>query len=569
MGREWVVIGLNILLVWAAGGLWGRLAGKAHRPWYQYAGAGGALLGGAGLVYRLVPPFLRPWGVWGLLSIGLVGGGWWLIEIIKRRRAGVMVILATLSMALGLSMWRGRAMLVPPYSDSAYHFAIVQDSFLRHSLPCLFYSLHRPFPQQFHYYHMGFHGWVTWLGWLTPLRPLDLFAASVVSLFLVYPLNVYWLMKVLKVEEKGAVMASLLSVVGWAMPVYALNWGKFPALFGLSFAPFVLALFVEGMDSPFSFRKWGEMLLAGGLLLWAHTRVALWVFGWALGMYIFDRMWSRFAARVRTRLWLSMGVLAGGGAALLASWGAYWRFVGWLGWLCVIWGWWKGQSEKAPALRWGWLGWFVLLLGALFPLPAFLPFGARWIDRPLFEMSVSFPLAWMGGILLARLWDWTLASDLLKRGKWKGILLWAGAVLMVVGGIKYHAFCPLPEAQYVQEDDVVVLDLLARSHAPHAVLLAAGIALPQRELPIDGGIWAVPLSKICVEVIDRGAQWWTTEFLTRQCTSGKEVWIYVDQRPQGFSLPPSDTSPFLQRFVEFPDVSLYKVDCVAVLSSRP
>ena len=161
--------------------------------------------------------------------------------------------------------------LLPSYSDSPIHYQIVYGFLHPEAVNNAKLSLETIFSN---YYHFGFHSLVAWLAYLTKINPAD--AISLVGqLFLIIgPLSILFL--VYKITNNGlaALFAGVLAAIGWNMPAFAVNWGKFPAISSLAVLPSVFTfLWLYHNEKPM---KYPKLFLMGILLLGItliHTRI--------------------------------------------------------------------------------------------------------------------------------------------------------------------------------------------------------------------------------------------------------------------------------------------------------
>lgn len=133
--------------------------------------------------------------------------------------------------------------LLPSYTDSPIHYQIIKNILEPTSLSPLMGigSITK------NYYHLGFHGVTAWFSGVTNTAPTkNMLLIGLLSLATA-PISIAFITYVLSKNVAGALASGFITVFGWTMPAFALNWGKFPALLALSLIPTVIA--------------WGALLL--------------------------------------------------------------------------------------------------------------------------------------------------------------------------------------------------------------------------------------------------------------------------------------------------------------------
>jgi len=126
---------------------------------------------------------------------------------------------------------------LPLYFDSAEHYRIIRlllDDYLRAPpLAAL------EFPAQ-GYYHVGYHLMVALMASVSGVNLSQLMLVSGVVALVALPFALY----VIPFQVTGSRLAGVFAVfvggIGWYVPAYVLNWGKYPALFGFALVLFTL-----------------------------------------------------------------------------------------------------------------------------------------------------------------------------------------------------------------------------------------------------------------------------------------------------------------------------------------
>ena len=134
-----------------------------------------------------------------------------------------------------------RNLILPPYNDSPKHYKIIQGFLHPSATNVSFYS---PINTASHYYHFGFHSLAAWLSALSRIDPASSIALLGQVIVTLAPFSILLLTYSLTRNTRAAWVATLFAALGWQMPYFALNWGKYPAITGLTLAPAALSIWV-------------------------------------------------------------------------------------------------------------------------------------------------------------------------------------------------------------------------------------------------------------------------------------------------------------------------------------
>ncbi len=554
-----LVIGWLAGLGWGMAGWWALVTKRLGWPTFTAWGLGWPLLGLLAVGVSLFPAPLRTLSGGLLWASGLIFAGRWLWRSARRipwPGWGLLLWQGGIALPWNLAAWH--QLLVPPYTDPADHYAMIAGSFAQQAFQGGPVALARVLRGET-FYHLGFHGLFGWVTWQQGLP--DPLALGVIATFfpvLILPLSLYGLAEAQGSRPLTAAGIGWAAGMAWAMPLYSLNWGKYPALLALAAAPAVLGIALSPHPPRFASSR-GEALLRLGLtgvawlvLFWAHARVGSLTLALALGMVI----WRRLPPLVQRAL-LPLGLIGlSVGGITLAQRGPYWRFyLPWAAWAIPASGALLAWRTRHRGPLWGGLGALGVLIGAAWiPLPNDVLRGGFWLDRPLFEMLVPLPLSWLLGFGVEAL----LALPALSRRRPSSLTLWAIGLAAVAGAGRLswqHTYRPLPAVVYVQEDDRVALAFLQRWASQSDIALIH--TLPQGA-PTDGGAWVMPLTGMAVQRWPH-PDWWEADLLRGLCARRRTVWVYVDLDPPGFALPPE--RPYLTLKVLLPTVHVYQVAC--------
>jgi len=544
-----VIYGLKI---WLLAGLMGLGAGYglgrwiAPRQWEYAIGWGWLLLGLLAFALHQSPIWVRQGVALGSLSIGSLITPIWVYRVLRRHPGLAFVLIWHLGV-LGLpSLYSSQSLLVPPYRDGAVHTRLLLDVFTSA-------TIHAWHPLRNGFYHAGYHGLVAWLLWMpnVTFSPLMLHYYALFLWLFVLPISVYgWIYTQTKKPYLAAV-AAWLATSAWSMPQHALNWAKYPALFGITLLPLIFATPIN-VRSP---RSRLSLLMGIMGLFWGHIRAGVLWISW-LGL---EKLWHRTLKRVGAKhrfttyvvfLLFSLTLLAYRHLPLRFYVQDLFVILPFL--LLAL-----AQPNKDEHLQRNARLLLLWLLLAAIPLPLTIRnvYPVFLLDRPFFEMSFVLPLT---AILISLYLHY---GPYLQRRGWANskFMLSAGVFILGFAYLIYrsigHIYHPQPELILLHEDDLVAQELLKRYASPSSAVLIA---------QFDGGEWVAYWTGLPTFYIPHHA-WWQRERLTLYCREFEHVWVYVDLQPQRLQWPPpsnQDVSPF----IALPSVIIYRVNCEHLLS---
>lgn len=544
---------------WGLGSLWiFTLHKKVPHP-YRYMPFGWGLLGltAAGGVF--IPMLWRNGLGWLLWLAGVGALAFWSRALWKTHHKALLLLLLWQGLVvLPWSLGDIASLQVPPYFDVATHYALLENNFAGRPIPGVVFLL-KHILQLRTYYHLGFHGVMGWVTWLQGLpSPLGMFVVAAIFPIVTLPHTMYWLAYHVWQRRATAFFVGWASSLAWIMPLYALGWGKFPALFALALAPSVLLLVIQALQAEkvWHFVPW--LIIGSVALLWAHTRVGSLTLALAAVFGLWRLAEKKISAGMMRLLIASVALWIAAESAILWHKGMYWRFYYPWAWLVIFLAvgmlLWQGKTKANSSLWAGVAAITLLLTAANIIMPACLRRGPQvWLDRPTFELMAPLPLAW----LLGALGEEFLPFMMRNKKRW---LQQSSAGMLMVGMVAFswlHAYRVVPQTVFFQEDDQVAFAFLQRL-APRGVILIHGY---DQGHPDDGGGWISPLLGYTTETLAQ-ENWWQADTLKTFCTQYPEVWVYVDFNPSGFLPPPE--RPYLSLEIFLPTVQVYRVDCTAV-----
>lgn len=442
-------------------------------------------------------------------------------------------VLQRLAFISGLSL--------PLYFDGAEHYRIIQSLMHDYAPTGALQALDWPTPN---YYHLGFHVVLAVIASISQVSLRDLILVSGQIVLATVPISLFLIAH----RETGSKLAGLLAVIlgalGWYMPSYALNWGKYPAVFSLPVILFTLntAYLAAKRESPqFTSRVLPAIAVAAGCVaFFIHTRSII-VLGMIFLAWVMAKWWQH--RPVSQRLLLLTAVIL----ILIAEFLLIARhtvlnplFDPYLGsgiWITLLVGLLSIPAFQAyPRLAFSSLLTILFLFLALFiPGPAFA--GGTLLDRPLVEIVLFIPLAFVGAAGFAAMTQFVSIQHELAR---------VGGMALISLAIALHAFSnyssyPSTCCTLVSQDDVVALEWVNQNLPPNDHILIAssqqGLApypYPALEAATDAGIWIVPLTGRPISILPYSTDFRQSSTLDLMCQSDVND-IYVGGRPQSFS----------------------------------
>ena len=482
------------------------------------------------------------------LAIFVLVKGLWSREVKISSDARIVLWAVPFFLLLLLRLAFLKDVILPPYSDSPVHYQIVlgflhpdvgTDS--RLSLDSLFSN----------YYHFGFHSLVVWLATTANLE-----AGNTISLlgqlFLVIAcVSVVYLSYTMTGDPYGASFAGLLAALGWSMPAFAVNWGKFPALGSLAALPGVAAILLSwrrGSSSSLVQILWGFTLAAGITLL--HTRALICVLLVGACMMIAARLpiderfgpfqAVRYAVLYIVSLWPLKPYLLD----YYGHWPIFFVF-------CVLL---PFAFREFPRLA---LAVFLFTAGSW--STAIVPplFGEEYralFDQQFLEMMIYIPFSVMGGLGFSGM----MKSLPLMRVQWL-----AAAVLPVIvmfNFFQHRMVYPDPCCDYFKKHDQLAFQWLQRQVGDHSLVLISAFDNDGQILGTDAGIWIYPLLGLPTNKLRFDTDW--TSRLEREnvCNFGaKEVYIYAGGRIFSFNNVQLAQEPWVVEVYEAGQTIIYRV----------
>jgi hypothetical protein len=147
---------------------------------------------------------------------------------------------------------------LPLFTDSIHHYAYI-DGLSRTNLS--YSGLFGGFP--FRFYHYGFHLFVAQAHYLTGIPISDLMLASGVHILMLCAVGIFVIgLSSTESIDLALITACIIALTG-VFPSFALNWGKYPALFSMALLQFPLSIMIRSLKHGSHVLRSQETTLVG------------------------------------------------------------------------------------------------------------------------------------------------------------------------------------------------------------------------------------------------------------------------------------------------------------------
>jgi hypothetical protein len=572
------IFGIGVLTSW---GISNSRANGQHTHWVAFLNLG--LCGFVLLSYAIVA-ISRVWHAalpilaMGMLTVSsLVVLIRFLVFIKKKERSGrftdLIIPIAVIALILLVRFAFLKELEYPLYYDSAVHYQIIDD------LQSLSQSQQSGYEMgalnSGRYYHLGFHSTVVVLA--AQLRDshdeaqLILVTGHVFLMLLI--LNVGTFASRLFNNSYAGISTILFAGLGWAMPAFAVNWGKYPAI--ASLAVFSLALYwmIDSFHPPDKNRRLPILLYSISALcaILLHSRSLVLLVCGVVTMVTLHVIWTRCSRdQIHVLFWAEIGLLLliarlhpNVQEAILPYVQGI-EFIVTL--LAIVFLFFVVRHNLKIAT--GILTFLLsVAVASIIPMPAVLSsqIGPYLFDRPFLQISLFAPLACFAGggfSYLIRAW-----LSHISRPALASPIIGMGLLSLTVLAILLRPvsdFKPSPCCVYMTIDDIFLIGWMNDNIPPNSRILVATdteINTPFVKVNIDAGAWIPPLTELETIKFDYRTDFSDATFHNTLCQENIK-YIYVSAVNQGFSIflleeNKQKYSPILV----LPDARLYGVNC--------
>ena len=322
------------------------------------------------------------------------------------------------------------------------------------------------------YYHLGYHIIVAAFTLVTHANLGQVMLLFGQVILAAIPLPIYFFIHRATNSNLAACFGVTLAAFGWFMPAHAVNWGKYPALLSLLLIQFTLG-------TALIKNRWLFALsMAASILIHSRSIILLAIFGLAW-------MLSAIPRNKRTLIFALTGAILGMAILLIKRdqviglvFEPYGIWVTLLVGLLSV-----SIFQSFPRLTIASILAILLMLAGMFiPVTSILTL----LDRPLVEMTLFLPLAFLGGLGAARL---------------PKFIVPVLAIAIIIHAWTTYNFSPSKCCQLVSRDDAVALDWMDKNLPANAriAIASADLSLTAFSSPMlgtgsDAGIWVTPLT---------------------------------------------------------------------------
>lgn len=457
-----------------------------------------------------------------------------------------------------------RTLLLPPYHDSPLHYSIV-DNFL--SPGAAWSTDHSPLGPLKHYYHLGFHSLVAWLVAATGMEISSAFSLLGQLLLLLAPLTVMALGGILSGDRRVAMLAALFAAIGWRMPAFATNWGKYPAIAATTLLPIALGLMC--LLVIFKRNRWAWLALAitAAAASLIHTRMAV--------VLLIACASILAAARFRPEKGLSLRI-----SLLLVIPAAIVLFAlreplsqayceNWCVPFGIVVALLPFAFQAFPQVS---LGIFYFLLGIFLASQLKLPaglgdYGEAFLDQTFLQIILYIPLAVLGGVGI---------SGLIRRLPVSNQHVWGRGLVTVVAAtlvfnFAAHAYLyPDPCCNYVKPDDLDAYRWIEANTVPDAVFIIPAYHSGNQMIGTDAGIWVNAITHRNANKRPFTMDWSADGTLEKICaTPASETYVYSGDLMNSFPPEQLDKLGWLKPVFETDSTRIYRVSDCSVRAIQP
>lgn len=449
--------------------------------------------------------------------------------------------------------------LLPAYFDSAEHYRIIKSMLAGESAT-----------QNGSYYHNGYHLLIAAATRLFQLRITDVMLVFGQLALAALPFSIFIIIRQETNSDAAGIFSVLLAGVGFHMPAHLVNWGKYPALFGLACIAFTFSLaylFIRNLRSEKRAAFFTLLVIAIIASAAIHTRAPV-VYALAAAAFSLTVGWRRLPQAYQSATFFFTLLLTA--AELFAAYQdpalsplfiGYTQDVWVLAFVLLAF---PFAARTFPELSFFTLALTCLMLLALF-IPIALPaYGTlALLDRPFVQALTFLPLALIGGLGLAGMLRLFPTPSLPAQ-----LVTLTTFGLLLLNTSLHHKFYPSECCQLAGRDDLAVLAWLANETPQDAnILIAASEFYISSHEPdtglagSDAGIWIPALTARRATLFHYQSEFGTAQTHEKICAQSAEF-IYVGGLGQHFDSAQLASRPdWYLPALTLPGAQVYQVNC--------
>jgi hypothetical protein len=341
------------------------------------------------------------------------------------------------------------------------------------------------------------------------------------QLFLVIlPVSVFLLVYSATHSITAGFVAMLLSAFAWRMPAFASNWGKYPAIVGMSLFPAVVGLWILYWRGP------GRKILATMILIivtaalvFVHSRLAICLALVLVSFLLTQKLFSNIKINL---LKASLLILLANATFFLFReyFMVFFENGHYLAIILVI--------LLMPFCFYYTPQLFVsvILFSAgvwiVSRIPIFIHgYSTTLLDKPFIEILLCIPISILGGAGFAGFLD-HLQNPALRRMAYVIV-----AMIIVFSFVSADSVYPDICCNYVMDSDVQAIQWLEENSSSSAIIWIAAFKKGNYMVATDAGAWVHPLTGRNANKLNFDFEWSLHNSIDRICRSGYEdVYIY-------------------------------------------
>jgi hypothetical protein len=502
---------------------------SSEQKWLLSLGVGPILLALATFILAVVSQFnssiFHPLAVLIIIFCAAVGLREFWLGI--RKLKAVDRLIPIVGMGLGLILFIRlaylRYILVPPYTDSPVHYQIIQEILVPTTSHHSILSLNNLLAN---YYHYGFHSMAAWLVSVSGTSPLVIMPLLGQLSLVIAVVSIMVIVQAATNNWTASLMAGLFSGIGWTMPAYAANWGKYPAMFALAVFPAYIAFISYYLIGK---RNWGHIVWLLALTLGIeliHTRIVILIF--LAGMsYVLARRFvvsTEMTLAQGTRIAILYGITL---APLYVTVANFYRDVPILI-LLILLSPFAFHYYPKPSIGIFFFSFFIELIALVQRfLPQLIP---TLLNEEFIEISLYIPFSILGGFGMA---------GALKKVRDIRFLQWlipaASIGVMAIHLFTGNTLITDPCCELYTEDDQVAFRWIHETVTDHSLVLTSAFNEDHQTFGTDAGIWLFPLIGVQTNKLPYDISWEATTEIQQACLAGaREIYIYMGGREFSF-----------------------------------
>ncbi len=437
--------------------------------------------------------------------------------------------------------------LLPSYSDSPIHYQIIESLLSPDPAPAFRYSLNNIFSN---YYHFGFHSLAAWMVSASGISIADAISLLGQFFLILAPVSVSFFVYALTDHGEGAFFSGLLAALGWHMPAFAVNWGKFPALAALSTFPALLGyLYLLKREEKLS----GKQLFLSFLVLlgmaFLHTRIII-VFLLAVFSYFVS---SKFDLGVEISALKSILYAVLFFIVLFPLLEPLQYFYAQLPVLIVfvilLPFAFKTYLKDTVAVFLFVVGlWVVGILPNVFKMPELL-------NKEFFEMALYIPLSIIAGMGFGG-----ILKSLSRHVVFLKFIVFLFVAVVLLSFSQQGAIYPDPCCDYYQQSDAFAFEFLHKSLPENSLVLISAVKNSKVNSGTDAGVWISPLLNVPTNNFYYDANWYVKDRVEQICEMGAaNIFIYAGGRPYSFDAAALAKAEWYELVFHSGKTSIYRV----------